>query len=172
VYDESKRFAEALAMAYHRYHNVETRIARIFNTYGPRMRLDDGRVVPNFVRQALQGEPLTVYDEGKRTRSFCYVSDLVEGMVRLLMSDQVEPVNLGNPDEMTVLEFAHKVLKVTGSRSEVVFVHPDDERTKDDPMVRQPDISRARQALGWEPAISLEEGLTRTVEWFKDRLVG
>jgi len=170
VYDESKRFAEALAMAYHRYHNVETRIARIFNTYGPRMRLDDGRVVPNFVRQALQGEPLTVYDEGKRTRSFCYVSDLVEGMVRLLMSDEVEPVNLGNPQEMTILEFAHKVLAVTGSKSEVVFVHPDDERTKDDPMVRQPDISRAREALDWEPAISLEEGLTRTVEWFKDRL--
>jgi dTDP-glucose 4,6-dehydratase len=170
VYDESKRFAEALAMAYHRYHSVETRIARIFNTYGPRMRIDDGRVVPNFVRQALQGEPLTVYDAGKRTRSFCYVSDLVEGMVLLLMSGEVEPVNLGNPEEMTILEFAHKVLAVTGSKSEVVFVHPDDERTQDDPMVRQPDISRAREALDWEPAISLEEGLTRTVEWFKDRL--
>jgi dTDP-glucose 4,6-dehydratase len=134
------------------------------------MRIDDGRVVPNFVRQALQGEPLTVYDEGKRTRSFCYVSDLVEGMVLLLMSGEVEPVNLGNPEEMTILEFAHKVLAVTGSKSEVVFVHPDDERTQDDPMVRQPDISRAREALDWEPAISLEEGLTRTVEWFKDRL--
>jgi dTDP-glucose 4,6-dehydratase len=170
VYDESKRFAEALAMAYYRYHSVETRIARIFNTYGPRMRLDDGRVVPNFVRQALQGESLTVYDEGKRTRSFCYVSDLVEGLVRLLMSDEADPVNLGNPHEMTILAFAHTVLKVTGSESDVVFIHPDDERTKDDPMVRQPDISRAREVLGWEPVVSLEEGLTRTVEWFRRRL--
>jgi dTDP-glucose 4,6-dehydratase len=117
VYDESKRFAEALAMAYHRYHGVETRIVRIFNTYGPRMRLDDGRVVPNFIRQALLNEPLTVYDDGRRTRSFCYVSDLVEGMVRLLMSSEVYPVNMGNPREMTILEFAHKVLEVTGSRS-------------------------------------------------------
>ena len=157
-------------MAYHRYHGIETRIARIFNTYGPRMRLDDGRVVPNFVRQALQGNPLTVYEGGQRTRSFCYVSDLVEGMVRLLMSDEVEPVNLGNPREMTILEFAHQVLKVTGSESEILFVHPQDERTKDDPLVRQPDISRARQVLGWEPVVSLEEGLARTVEWFKGRL--
>lgn len=170
VYDESKRFAEALAMAYHRYHGVETRIARIFNTYGPRMRLDDGRVVPNFVRQALEGEPLTVYEGGKRTRSFCYVSDLVEGMVRLLMSDEAEPVNLGNPQEMTILEFAHKVLEITGSKSEVMFVMPKDERTKDDPLVRQPDITRARHVLDWEPAVSLEEGLERTVEWFKVRL--
>ena len=172
VYDESKRFAEALSMAYYRHHGVETRVARIFNTYGPRMRLDDGRVVPNFVRQALQGDPLTVYDEGKRTRSFCYVSDLVEGMVRLLLSDEVAPVNLGNPREMTIVEFANTVLRVTGSDSEIVFVHPDDERTKDDPMVRQPDISRARQTLGWEPVVSLEKGLTRTVEWFKRRLGG
>jgi dTDP-glucose 4,6-dehydratase len=170
VYDESKRFAEALAMAYHRYHGVETRIVRIFNTYGPRMRLDDGRVVPNFIRQALLGEPLTVYDDGMRTRSFCYVSDLVEGMVKLLMSAEVNPVNLGNPQEMTILEFAHKVLEVTGSKSEIVFVHPRDERTKDDPMVRQPDISRARQVLGWEPAVSLEVGLARTVAWFQTRL--
>jgi dTDP-glucose 4,6-dehydratase len=170
VYDESKRFAEALTMAYHRYHGVETRIVRIFNTYGPRMRLDDGRVVPNFIRQALAGEPLTVYDEGTRTRSFCYVSDLVEGMVRLLMSDEVYPVNLGNPREMTILQFAHKVLEVTGSESEIVFVHPTDERTKDDPMVRQPDIGKAREALDWEPAVSLEEGLTKTVEWFRGRL--
>jgi dTDP-glucose 4,6-dehydratase len=170
VYDESKRFAEALTMAYHRYHGVETRIARIFNTYGPRMRLDDGRVVPNFIRQALLNEPLTVYDEGTRTRSFCYVSDLVEGMVRLLMSGEVDPVNLGNPQEMTILEFAHQVLAVTGSRSEIVFVHPRDERTKDDPMVRQPDISRATQVLGWEPKVSLEEGLTKTVDWFRHRL--
>jgi dTDP-glucose 4,6-dehydratase len=170
VYDESKRFAEALAMAYHRYHGVETRIARIFNTYGPRMRLDDGRVVPNFIRQALSGEPLTVYDEGTRTRSFCYVSDLVEGMARLLMSGEVYPVNLGNPREMTILEFAHKILAVTGSKSEIVFVHPRDERTKDDPMVRQPDIGKARRVLNWEPAVSLEEGLARTVEYFGGRL--
>jgi dTDP-glucose 4,6-dehydratase len=170
VYDESKRFAEALAMAYHRYHNVETRIARIFNTYGPRMRQDDGRVVPNFIRQALLGEPLTVYDEGTRTRSFCYVSDLVEGMVRLLMSGEVYPVNMGNPQEMTILEFARKVLEVTGSRAEIVFVHPRDERTQDDPMVRQPDITKARRVLGWEPVVSLEEGLAKTVEWFRTRL--
>jgi dTDP-glucose 4,6-dehydratase len=170
VYDESKRFAEALAMAYHRYHDVETRIARIFNTYGPRMRLDDGRVVPNFIRQALLNEPLTVYDDGTRTRSFCYVSDLVEGMVRLLMSPEVYPVNLGNPQEMTILDFAHKVLEVTGSKSEIVFIHPRDERTKDDPMVRQPDITKARRVLGWEPTVPLEEGLTKTVGWFKTRL--
>ena len=170
VYDESKRFAEALAMAYHRYHGVETRIARIFNTYGPRMRLDDGRVVPNFIRQALCTEPLTVYDEGTRTRSFCYVSDLVEGMVRLLMSGEVYPVNLGNPVEMTILEFAHKVLEVTGSKSEIVFVQPRDERTKDDPMVRQPDIGKAKGTLGWEPVVPLEEGLARTVAYFAARL--
>ena len=167
VYDESKRFAEALAMAYHRYHDVETRIGRIFNTYGPRMRLDDGRVVPNFIRQALLNEPLTVYDDGTRTRSFCYVSDMVEGLVRLLMCPEVYPVNLGNPQEMTILDFAHKVLQVTGSKSEIVFVHPRDERTQDDPMVRQPDISKAQQILGWQPVMSLEEGLGRTVEWFK-----
>jgi dTDP-glucose 4,6-dehydratase len=169
VYDESKRFAEALTMAYHRYHGVETRIARIFNCYGPRMRLDDGRVVPNFVRQALLGQPLTVFDRGTRTRSFCYVSDMVEGLVRLLMSDQVDPVNLGNPREMTILEFAHAVLRVTGSASEIVFVHPKDERTKDDPMVRQPDISKARRVLGWEPVVSLEEGLAKIVDWFRSR---
>lgn len=171
VYDESKRFAEALAMAYHRYHGVQTRIARIFNTYGPRMRLDDGRVVPNFVRQALQGEPLTVYDEGTRTRSFCYVSDLVEGIVRLLMSEEVYPVNLGNPREMTILEFARKVIDAVAGPSEIVFIHPDDERTQDDPMVRQPDISKARRLLDWQPVVSLEEGLARTVEWFRTRLV-
>lgn len=170
VYDESKRFAEALTMAYHRYHSVETRIARIFNTYGPRMRLDDGRVVPNFIRQALLGEPLTVYDEGTRTRSFCYVADLVEGIVRLLRSAESAPVNLGNPKEMTILEFAHKVLQITGSKSEIVFVRPRDERTQDDPMVRQPDISRAKQVLGWEPQVSLEEGLDKTVAWFRTRL--
>jgi dTDP-glucose 4,6-dehydratase len=134
VYDESKRFAESMTMAYHRHHGLETRIVRIFNTYGPRMRLDDGRVVPNFIRQAIRGEPLTVYDDGQRTRSFCYVSDLVEGMVRLLMSAEASPVNLGNPSEMTILQFAQKVLEVTGSSSEIVFVRPRDERTQDDPM--------------------------------------
>lgn len=170
VYDESKRFAEALAMAYHRYHGVETRIARIFNTYGPRMRLDDGRVVPNFSRQALLGEPLTVYDDGMRTRSFCYIADLVEGMIRLLMSAEVHPVNLGNPREMTILDFAQKVLEVTGSRSEIVFVRPQDERTQDDPMVRQPDIAKAREVLDWEPVVPLEEGLAKTVEYFGKKL--
>lgn len=170
VYDESKRFAEALAMAYHRYHGVETRIVRIFNTYGPRMRSDDGRVVPNFIRQALTGERLTVYDDGSRTRSFCYVSDLVEGMVRLLTSGEVDPVNMGNPCEMTILDFAHKVLEITGSRSELVFVQPRDERTQDDPMVRQPDIAKARRVLDWEPEISLEEGLRITVDWFRSSL--
>jgi dTDP-glucose 4,6-dehydratase len=171
VYDESKRFAEALAMAYRRYHGVETRVARIFNTYGPRMRLDDGRVVPNFIRQALLGEPLTVYDEGTRTRSFCFVSDLVEGLVRLLMSAETYPVNLGNPREMTILEFAHRVLELTSSDSEIVFVRPRDERTKDDPMVRQPDITKAQNVLNWEPVVTLEEGLTQTIEWFRTRVV-
>jgi dTDP-glucose 4,6-dehydratase len=170
VYDESKRFAEALTMAYHRYHGVETRIVRIFNTYGPRMRLDDGRVVPNFLRQAIVGEPLTVYDDGTRTRSFCYVSDLVEGMIRLLWSSEVYPVNLGNPREMTILDFAHKVLEITGSKSEIVFVRPRDERTQDDPMVRQPDIAKAREVIDWEPRVSLEEGLHETVKWFRDRV--
>jgi dTDP-glucose 4,6-dehydratase len=170
VYDESKRFGEALAMAYHRHHGVETRIARIFNTYGPRMRLDDGRVVPNFVRQALLDEPLTVFDDGTRTRSFCYVSDLVEGMARLLMSDEVYPVNLGNPREMTILEFAQKVVEVTGGQGQIEFIRPKDERTQDDPMVRQPDINKARRVLGWEPVVSLEEGLGKTVDWFRRRL--
>lgn len=170
VYDESKRFAEALTMAYHRYHGVDTRIARIFNTYGPRMRADDGRVVPNFICQALRGEPLTVYDDGSRTRSFCYIDDLIEGMVRLLFSNEVQPVNLGNPQEMTILEFAHVVLKVTGSRSEIAFIHPTDARTRDDPKVRCPDISRARQVLGWEPKVPLEEGLLQTAAYFRERL--
>ncbi len=170
VYDESKRFAEAMTMAYHRYHGVDTRIARIFNTFGPRMRLDDGRVVSNFVTQALRGEPLTVYDKGARTRSFCYVSDLVEGIYRLLLSDEVYPVNLGNPNEMTILEFAHQVLELSGSSSEITFVTPTDERTKDDPQVRRPDISKARRALNWQPEVSLEEGLRETIEWFRERV--
>jgi dTDP-glucose 4,6-dehydratase len=170
VYDESKRFAEALTMAYHRARGVRTHIARIFNTYGPRMRLDDGRVVPNFVRQALSGEPLTVYDDGSRTRSFCYVSDLVEGLYRLLLSDEALPVNLGNPAEMTVLEFAQAVLRISGSDAGIAFVTPKDERTKDDPQTRQPDISRARAVLGWEPRVTLEEGLSKTIESFRVRV--
>jgi dTDP-glucose 4,6-dehydratase len=210
VYDESKRFAEALTMAYHRYHGVDTRIARIFNTYGPRMRMDDGRVVPNFVCQALRSVPLTVYDDGSRTRSFCYVSDTVEGMVRLLHSptkgsaaapsptkdsaaapsptkgsaaapsptkgsaaapsDETTPINLGNPDEMTILDFAHKVLELTGSDSTIKFVTPTDARTADDPKVRCPDISKARRNLGWEPQVSLEEGLRRTIEYFRNKI--
>lgn len=157
-------------MAYHRYHGVDTRIARIFNTYGPRMRLDDGRVVPNFVRQALRDEPLTVYDDGSRTRSFCYYSDLVEGLYRLLMSSECRPVNLGNPDEMTILDFAHKVLEVVGGGSEITFVEPEDQRTKDDPQTRRPDIERAREVLGWTPKVSLEEGLRATVDWFRHRV--
>jgi dTDP-glucose 4,6-dehydratase len=167
VYDESKRFAEALTMAYHRYHGVDTRIARIFNTFGPRMRSDDGRVVSNFVTQTLRGEPLTVYDDGSRTRSFCYVSDMVEGLYRLLLSDEVYPVNLGNPNEMTILEFAHQVLELSSSSSEIVFIAPTDERTKDDPQVRRPDISKAKKVLNWEPQVGLEEGLRETIEWFR-----
>jgi dTDP-glucose 4,6-dehydratase len=170
VYDESKRFAEALTMAYHRYHGVDTRIARIFNTYGSRMRLDDGRVVPNFVCQALRGEPLTIYDDGSRTRSFCYVSDMVEGMVRLLHSDETMPINLGNSDEMTILEFAHKVLELTGSSSPITFIKPTDARTADDPKVRCPDIGKAQRVLGWEPQVGLEEGLRQTVAYFRKKL--
>jgi len=170
VYDESKRFAEALAMAYHRYHGVDTRIVRIFNTYGPRMRMDDGRVVPNFICQALRGDPLTVYDDGSHTRSFCYVDDLVEGMVRLLHSNETTPVNIGNPDEMTILDFAHKVLELTGSDSPIEFVAHTDARTADDPKVRCPDIGKARRVLGWEPQVSLDEGLRRTIEYFRERV--
>jgi dTDP-glucose 4,6-dehydratase len=167
VYDEAKRFAEALTMAYHRAHGVETRIARIFNTYGPRMRLDDGRVVPNFVGQALRGEPLTVYGDGSQTRSFCYVDDLIEGIYRLLLSDEVEPVNVGNPAEMTILDFAHMVNRLTGSKAGIVY---EDYRIPDDPQVRQPDISKARQVLNWEPGVDLEEGLQKTIEWFRERV--
>jgi len=167
VYDESKRFAEAMTMAYHRYHGLDTRIFRIFNTYGPRMRPDDGRVVTNFINQALHGQDLTVYDDGSRTRSFCYVSDLVEGILRLMDSDQVDPVNLGNPGEMTILEFAEIVRRLTGEVSSLNHVVPTDERTKDDPQVRRPDISRAREVLGWEPQVSLDEGLGHTIEYFR-----
>jgi dTDP-glucose 4,6-dehydratase len=170
VYDEAKRFAEALTMAYHRYHQVDTRIVRIFNTYGPRMRLEDGRVVPNFIAQALRGEPLTVYGDGSQTRSFCYVSDLVEGIYRLLLSGEVEPVNIGNPVEMTILDFAKTIVELTVSQSEVVFVRPTDMRIKDDPKVRQPDISKARTILNWEPTVSLHEGLRETITYFKPRV--
>jgi dTDP-glucose 4,6-dehydratase len=167
VYDEAKRFAEALAMAYHRAHGVETRIARIFNTYGPRMRLDDGRVVPNFVGQALRGEPLTVYGDGSQTRSFCYVDDLIEGIYCLLLSDEVEPVNIGNPAEMSILDFAHLVNRLTGNRVGIVY---EDYRIPDDPQVRQPDISKARRVLNWEPKVNLEEGLQKTIGWFRERV--
>ena len=170
VYDESKRFAEALTMAYHRYHGVDTRIVRIFNTYGPRMRVDDGRVVPNFIGQAIRGDPLTVYDKGLRTRAFCYVDDLVAGIVRLMESDQVVPTNIGNPNEITILDFAKLVIEVTESESDITFVVPEDERTRDDPQRRCPDISRAREHLDWEPKVSLREGLALTTTYFRERL--
>ena len=166
-YDEAKRFAEAITMAYHRAHGIRTHIVRIFNTYGPRMRLDDGRVLPNFVGQALRGEPLTVYGDGSQTRSFCYVSDLVEGIYRLLFTGFHEPVNLGNPEELTVLDFAKEILALTGSRSPIVYKP----LPEDDPKQRQPDISKARRVLGgWEPRVPLEEGLRRTLESFRARV--
>jgi dTDP-glucose 4,6-dehydratase len=170
VYDEAKRFAEAMTMAYQRYHGMDTRIVRIFNTYGPRMRLNDGRVVPNFLSQALREEPLTVYGEGQQTRSFQYVSDLVDGVYRLLFSDEKLPVNIGNPVEMTILEFAEIVKEATGSRSAIDFVQPEDKRIRDDPQVRRPDISKARSLLGWEPRVSLREGLEKTIPYFRERL--
>lgn len=166
VYDEAKRFAEALTMAYHRYHGVATRIARIFNTYGPRMRLNDGRVVPTMLGQALKGEDLTVFGDGTQTRSFCYVSDLMEGIYRLLLSDEFNPINIGNPKEMCVLEFAHLVLSITGSNSKIVFKP----LPQDDPRVRQPDISKSKEVLQWEPRVSLEEGLRETIVYFKKKL--
>lgn len=167
VYDEAKRYAEALTMAYHRTHGVDTRIVRIFNTYGPRMRLADGRVVPNFIAQALRGEPLTVYGDGSQTRSFQYVSDLVEGLYRLLMSDYTDPVNIGNPREMTILQFAQAVNEITGNPGGIVYK---DERIKGDPQTRQPDITRARTILGWEPKVDLNEGLQKTIDYFRDAL--
>ena len=168
VYDEAKRFAEAMTMAYHRVHGLETRIVRIFNTYGPRMRLRDGRVVPAFVSQALAGEPLTVFGNGSQTRSFCYVDDLVEGIYRLLMSDESEPTNIGNPHEMTILEFAERIRTLVGSSSPIEFKP----LPVDDPKTRQPDISKARRLLGWEPKVPLEVGLARTVEHFRSALAG
>jgi dTDP-glucose 4,6-dehydratase len=168
VYDEAKRFAEALTMAYHRFHGIDTRIVRIFNTYGPRMRLDDGRVVPNFLKQALCKEPLTVYGDGMQTRSFCYVDDLVEGIYRLLLSDEDGPVNIGNPVETSILEFAQKINQLTGNTSGVIIKEKD--RGEGDPQMRQPDIARALSILKWQPAISLEEGLQRTIPYFKEKL--
>jgi dTDP-glucose 4,6-dehydratase len=166
VYDEAKRFAEALVMAYHRVHKLETRIARIFNTYGPRMRPNDGRVVSNFITQALRGESLTVYGDGKQTRSFCYVADLVDAILRLLFSDETEPVNLGNPHEMSVLELAQLVKELAQSEAGIAM----ERLPVDDPKVRRPDISRARSALGWEPKVRLREGLANTIEYFRDRI--
>ncbi|GAB4210117.1 MAG: SDR family oxidoreductase [Roseiflexaceae bacterium] len=168
VYDEAKRFAEAMTMAYQRTHGVETRIVRIFNTYGERMRLRDGRVVPNFIQQALRGEPLTAYGDGSQTRSFQYVADLVEGVYRLLHSDEKEPVNIGNPGEYTIKQFAEVINELTGNTAGITYK---DMRTKDDPQVRQPDISKARRVLGWQPQISVEEGLRRTIPWFREQLV-
>jgi dTDP-glucose 4,6-dehydratase len=165
-YDEAKRFAEALAMAYHREHGVETRIVRIFNTYGPRMRLNDGRVVPAFVSQALKGQPLTVFGQGTQTRSFCYVSDLIEGIYRLMNSSTTDPVNIGNPHEMSMLEFAREIIQATGSRSKIVFKP----LPQDDPKQRRPDITRARTKLNWEPKISLKEGLKKTIEYFRGKV--
>ena len=166
VYDESKRFAEALTMAYHRYHGVDTRIVRIFNTYGPRMRLNDGRALPNFLYQALTGEPLTVYGDGKQTRSFCYVSDLLDGIYRLLESDEHDPVNIGNPHEITILEFAERVRVLVGAKEPIVF-RP---LPQDDPKQRCPDITKARQVLKWEPKVNLEEGLKRTYGYFHKKV--
>ena len=166
VYDEAKRFAEAMTMAYHRYHGLDTKIVRIFNTYGPRMRLHDGRAVPAFMSQALRGEDVTIFGAGKQTRSFCYVSDLVEGICRLLESKENDPVNIGNPHEMTIEDIARTIIRMTGSRSQIVY-RP---LPEDDPKVRQPDITRARTLLGWEPRVSLEEGLTRTLEYFRSRV--
>jgi dTDP-glucose 4,6-dehydratase len=166
VYDEAKRFAEAMTMAYHRYHGLDTKIVRIFNTYGPRMRLHDGRAVPAFMSQALRGEDVTIFGSGKQTRSFCYVSDLVEGIVRLMKSKENDPVNIGNPHEMTIEDIARTIIRMTGSKSQVVY-RP---LPEDDPKVRQPDITRARTILGWQPKVSLEEGLTKTLDYFRGKV--
>ncbi|MEI6088909.1 MAG: UDP-glucuronic acid decarboxylase family protein [bacterium] len=166
VYDEAKRFAEAMTMAYHRYHGVDTRIVRIFNTYGPRMRLNDGRAIPAFVSQALTGHPVTVFGDGSQTRSVCYVDDLVEGIYRLLMSGETDPVNIGNPDEITMLELAKEIIELTGSTSKIVFK----ELPEDDPKVRQPDITRATNILNWKPIVARRDGLKITIEDFKNRI--
>ena len=166
VYDEAKRFMESITMAYHNYHQVETRIIRIFNTYGPRMLLDDGRALPTFMSQALRGEDVTVYGDGSQTRSFCYVDDLVEGIYRLLLSDYHMPVNIGNPSEITLLQFAEEILKLTGSKSKIVY----EPLPQDDPKQRQPDITKAKEILGWEPKVDRSEGLKRTLEYFKEHI--
>lgn len=168
VYDEAKRFAEAMTMAYHRYHGVDTRILRIFNTYGPRMRVNDGRAIPAFMSQALRGEPLTVFGDGSQTRSVCYVDDLVEGIYRLLMSNENDPVNIGNPDEITMLELAKEILEITGSKSEIVFKP----LPEDDPKIRQPNIEKAKRILGWEPRVNRREGLLKTLEYFRKAILG
>jgi dTDP-glucose 4,6-dehydratase len=167
VYDEAKRFAEAMTMAYCRYHNLDTKIVRIFNTYGPRMRLDDGRVVPNFISQAFRGEPLTIYGDGTQTRSFCYVDDLVEGIYRLLLSAEHDPVNIGNPAEISILEFANRIADMFDPPSKIMFFP--DRRGSGDPQRRQPDITRAQTVLGWLPKVPLEEGLRKTVEYFRTK---
>ena len=166
VYDEAKRFAEAMTMAYHRYHKVDTKIVRIFNTYGPRMRLRDGRVVPAFIGQALAGKPLTVFGDGSQTRSFCYVSDLINGIFKLAMSDYHEPVNIGNPREMTIKQFAEEIIRITGARSTIEHKP----LPADDPKVRQPDIARAKKILGWQPKVQFEEGIKKTIEYFRNAL--
>lgn len=166
VYDEAKRYAEALTMAYHRYHGLDTRIVRIFNTYGPRMRIDDGRAVPTFMSQAMRGEPVTVYGDGGQTRSFCYVDDLIDGIYRLLMSDETMPVNIGNPEEITIRDFAREVVAVTESTSVII----EEPLPQDDPQVRQPDITRAQSRLGWTPRVPRDEGLRRTLDYFRQRL--
>ena len=168
VYDEAKRFAEALTTAYHGYHKLNTAIVRIFNTYGPRMRLDDGRVVPNFIQQALRGEPLTVYGDGMQTRSFCYVDDLVEGILRLLFSDEHRPVNIGNPAEISILEFAQVINEIVGNPAGIIMKPAS--RLGDDPQRRRPDITRARQLLGWEPRVSLHQGIAQTVPYFRQKM--
>ncbi len=168
VYDEAKRFSEAMTMAYHRYHGVETRIVRIFNTYGPRMRIDDGRAIPAFISQALRNEDITVFGDGKQTRSVCYVDDLIDGIYRLLVSDVTDPVNIGNPDELPILGLAQEIISLTGSKSKIVFR----DLPEDDPKVRQPDITRARKLLGWGPKIDRRAGLQRTIEYFRKRIPG
>ncbi len=168
VYDEAKRFAEALTMAYHRFHGVNTAIIRIFNTYGPRMHVDDGRALPNFIQQALRGEKLTVYGDGQQTRSFCYVDDLVDGILRLLLSDIHEPVNIGNPDEITIEVFAKEIDALVGSKAGIILQK--DKMLKGDPLRRQPDITRAREWLNWEPKVNLKDGLQKTIPYFKEQL--
>lgn len=162
VYDEAKRFAEAITMAYHRYHNVDTRIVRIFNTFGPRMRLKDGRAIPNFIMQALTGQPITVYGDGSQTRSFCYITDQVDGLYKLLMSEEDGPINIGNPEEIPLIEIAKEIIELTNSKSRIIF----EDLPVNDPKVRQPDITKARTKLGWEPKINRQEGLKKTIQYF------